>query len=147
MKTEAAFWDSSAIVPVCCVQEFSAKARRAYRKFKKPIIWWGTPVEMQSALRKLNQTGFLTNRQTINAFGLWERFRGNSHSVVLFEKTIALAEEIPAKFGLRALDSLQLASALIWCSERPRNRPFVCADRRLGEAASDAGFDVVGLHK
>lgn len=145
MKTEAAFWDSSAIVPICCVQECSVPARGAYRKFKKPIIWWGTPVEMQSALRKLNQTGFLTDRQTINAFRLWESFRANSHSVVLFEKTILLAEEVPEKFGLRALDAFQLASALIWCSERPRNRLFVCADRRLGDAAIDAGFEVVDL--
>ena len=145
MKTEAAFWDSSAIVPICCVQECSVRARRTYRKFKKPIIWWGTPIEIQSALRKLIQTGFLTNRQSINAFRLWESFRANSHSVVLFEKTIVLAEELPEKFGLRALDAFQLASALIWCSERPRNRPFICADRRLGDAAGDAGFDVVEL--
>lgn len=145
MRTEAAFWDSSAIVPVCCVQEFSVRARITYRKFKKPIIWWGTPIEMQSALRKLNQTGFLTNRQSINALRIWEKFRANSHSVILFEKTIELAEELPEKFGIRSLDAFQLASALIWCSERPRNRPFICADRRLGEAASDAGFDVVAL--
>lgn len=145
MKTEAAFWDSSAIVPVCCVQECSVSARRTYRKFKKPIIWWGTPIEMQSALRKLNQTGYLTKRQSIGALRLWAKFRANSHSVVLFEKTIELAEEIPEKFGLRALDAFQLASALIWCSERPRNRPFVCADKRLANAAGDAGFDVVEL--
>lgn len=145
MKTEAAFWDSSAIVPVCCVQECSVSARRAYRKFKKPIVWWGTPIEMQSALRKLNQTGFLTKRQSISALRLWENFRANSHSVILFEKTILLAEELPEKFGLRSLDAFQLASALIWCSERPRNRQFICADRRLAEVASDAGFDVVAL--
>jgi len=145
MKTEAAFWDSSAIVPVCCVQECSVSARRAYRKFKKPIVWWGTPVEMQSALRKLNQTGSLTKRQSISALRLWEKFRASSHSVILYEKTIVLAEEMPEKFGLRSLDAFQLASALIWCNERPRNRPFICADLRLGEAAKDAGFDLVSL--
>lgn len=145
MKTEAAFWDSSAIVPVCCVQECSVPARKAYRKFKKPIIWWGTPIEMQSALRKLNQTGFLTTKQTINAFRLWESFRANSHSVVLFEKTIVLAEELPERYGLRSLDAFQLAAALVWCREKPQNRPFICADVRLGNAAKEAGFDLISV--
>ena len=61
------------------------------------------------------------------------------------ERVLSIAVELPEKFGLRALDSFQLAAALEWCSERPRNRPFVCADKRLGNAADEAGFDVVSL--
>ncbi len=145
MKTETAFWDSSAIVPVCCVQDFSLPARRAYRQFKKPIIWWGTSVEMQSAIRKLNQVGFLTKKQTLGALRLWENFKTNSSSVNLYERTILLAEDLPERYGLRALDSLQLAAALVWCKEKPKKRPFICADKRLADAASDAGFDVISL--
>jgi hypothetical protein len=46
------------------------------------------------------------------------------------------------RFPLRAADALQLAAALVWCGERPRDRWFVCADRPLAAAAVEAGFDV-----
>lgn len=145
MRTKTAFWDTSAIVPLCCVRDFSVEARRVYRTLKKPIIWWGTPVEMRSALSKLNLTGFLTGKQASNALRLWGRFRANTYSVTRYEQTIILAEDIPVQYGLRSLDAFQLAAALVWCCERPRNRPFICADNRLGEAASDAGFNVISL--
>jgi hypothetical protein len=145
MKTEAAFWDTSAIVPVCCIQDFSAQARKTYRIFKKPILWWGTPVEMRSAFEKLNQTELLTAKQTSNALRLWKSFRANSRLIVLYEKTTTLAEDLPERYGLRSLDAFQLAAALVWCKEKPRNRPFICADVRLGGAARDAGYDVISL--
>jgi len=55
------------------------------------------------------------------------------------------AVELPEKFGLRSLDAFQLASALVWCRERPRNRPFVTADGRLGGAAESVGFELILL--
>lgn len=54
-----------------------------------------------------------------------------------------LAESLPERHGLRALDSFQLASALVWCREQPRQRLFVCCDARLAEAATRAGFDAL----
>jgi predicted nucleic acid-binding protein len=46
---------------------------------------------------------------------------------------------------LRAADALQLAAALVWCSERPKNRPFLCRDARLIAAARQECFDVLAL--
>ena len=37
-----------------------------------------------------------------------------------------IAETLPEQYGLRALDSFQLAVALVWCKEKPRGRLFVC---------------------
>lgn len=54
-----------------------------------------------------------------------------------------LAETLPEQYGLRALDSFQLAAALVWSKEQPRGRLFVCCDVRLTEAATKAGFDVM----
>ena len=34
----------------------------------------------------------------------------------------------------------QLASALVWCAEEPRDESFVCLDARLREAAAREGF-------
>lgn len=44
---------------------------------------------------------------------------------------------------LRAADAVQLAAALVWCRERPRNRPFVCFDRGLAASGTVLGFRVI----
>jgi len=44
---------------------------------------------------------------------------------------------------LRAADVLQLASAMVWCNEQPRNRSFITLDDRLATAATSAGFQVI----
>ena len=54
-----------------------------------------------------------------------------------------IAEGLPDVYGLRALDSFQLAAALVWCNEKPKNRAFVCHDSKLSAAAQTAGFTVV----
>lgn len=108
-----------------------------------PAIWWGTPVEVRSAFERLKSHDALPNER--NAIRHWSNFRAKAIKVVPDDALLGVAESIPATYGLRALDAFQLAAALIWCDERPRNRPFVCADKRLGDAAGEAGFDVVLL--
>ncbi|PYS52377.1 MAG: hypothetical protein DMF68_01790 [Acidobacteria bacterium] len=58
-------------------------------------------------------------------------------------KVRSLAERLPDAYGLRALDSFQLAAALVWCNEKPKNRVFVCDDSKLSMAAQTVGFTVV----
>jgi hypothetical protein len=43
---------------------------------------------------------------------------------------------------LRAADALQLAAALVACSQEPVALPFLSADHRLREAAAKEGFPV-----
>ncbi len=143
MRTERAFWDTSAIVPLCCVQEFSAAARSTFRSFPKPAVWWGTSVEVRSAFARLKGLDALLRES--DALRHWENFRAKAIQILPDEDLLARAESIPATFGLRALDAFQLAAALVWCSGRPKYRPFVCADNRLGDAATDAGFEVISL--
>jgi hypothetical protein len=50
---------------------------------------------------------------------------------------------MPEQYGLRALDSFQLAAALAWCRERPRGRSFVCGDILLAQVAAQTGFTIV----
>ena len=47
------------------------------------------------------------------------------------------------RFHLRASDALQLAAALVWCKQKPKERLFVCNDQRLSHAAMQAGFESV----
>ena len=48
----AAFWDSSALVPLCAHQALTPRARSLYQEYEV-TVWWATPVEMASALARL----------------------------------------------------------------------------------------------
>lgn len=145
MKTEIAFWDTSAIIPLYCNQVPSPESRRIRRKFNQPVVWWGTHVEVYSGINRLLHERILSQKQSKKALEKWEALQEVSLIVRPDENVLRIAVFLTAGNGLRALDAFQLAAALIWCGERPRNRPFVCADKRLGDAASDAGFDVIAL--
>ncbi len=145
MKTEVAFWDTSAIIPLCYLQDFSVEARKVHRKFATSFIWWGTVVEINSGLARLKRFDGLNDRDRDAAVRKWTAFYRKSRIVRPLERVLDIAVELPAPHGVRALDGFQLAAALVWCGERPRNRPFITADKRLGDAAQKAGFDVVSL--
>jgi len=56
-----AFWDSSAIVPLCCAQAGTAQGRRLLADLGPIVAWWGTPVEARSAFARLVRDGDLTS--------------------------------------------------------------------------------------
>ena len=143
MRTEIAFWDTSALVPLCCRQAgSSSRSHQLFKLFKKPVIWWGTPVEVRSALVRLRQDGDLSKRQMLNAVQKWEMLERVVREVNPTEQVRGLAKTIPQQHGLRTLDAFQLAAALAWCQSNPRRRPFVCFDETLSDAAESAGFAV-----
>jgi predicted nucleic acid-binding protein len=145
MSIETAFWDTSAILPLCCSQIFTVQSKKFYRKFPKTVIWWGTSVEINSGLARLKRNNHLDEKEVIKSLKLWEKFRINSRVVLPIEKIILLAEDLPERYELRAMDSFQMAAALVWCQEKPRNRPFVTADDKLSKAVEKAGFTPIFL--
>ncbi len=46
MSKQAAFWDASALVPLCVHEARSRQAQSQLRKFM-PVVWWGSLVEDQ----------------------------------------------------------------------------------------------------
>ncbi len=137
-----AFWDSSAIVPLCCARSGAAQGRRLFADLGRIVAWWGTPVEARGAFARLAREGDLTSRQRDKAVTLLDQLRRSWDEILPTEAVRLIAESLPDEYGLRAGDAWQLAAALVWCRERPRRRPFVCLDRRLAKAASDIGFTV-----
>ncbi len=53
-----------------------------------------------------------------------------------------LARTFPKHHGLKAADSLQLAAALVWYKEIPKNKDFVSGDAKLLKVAEDVGFTI-----
>jgi predicted nucleic acid-binding protein len=145
MKTDIGFWDTSAALPLCCSQMFTTQSKKWRRKYPKIVVWWGTSVEINSGLARLKRNGDLTDQEVVKALRLWERIYKSSRIVSPVERVLELASGLPEIYGLRALDSFQLAAALVWCQEKPRQRPFITADERLARAAERAGFTEILL--
>lgn len=137
-----AFWDASAIVPLCCSQPATAQGRRLRRELKRMVVWWDTTVEARSAFARLVREGELTPEERMRAARRLAQLRVTWDEILPTEKVRSLAEDMPDSHGVRAADAAQLAAALVWCGERPRQRPLVCFDERLRAAATALGFSV-----
>lgn len=137
-----AFWDASAIIPLCCSQPATAQGRRLQREVKRIVAWWGTPLEARSAFARLVREGRLTAAERLKAIRLLQQLRAGWDEIQPTEQVRSLAEALPDAHVLRAGDAAQLAAALVWCRERPRQRPLIAFDDRLRTTAAALGFSV-----
>ena len=142
---KSAFWDTSAIIPLCCLQQQTKKARQAYRLFPRLVVWWATGVECSSALYRLERRRELSARETQLASESLGRHRQHWTEVTALDEVRNLAQRLPRTHPLRAADALQLAAALVWCASHPKGRTFICGDDRLMEAAEKEGFNVIRM--
>ncbi len=140
-----AFWDTSAIVPLCCRQPQTSEARRAARLYGRQVVWWATPIEAVSSLERLSREGDLSTKDRTQAFARLAYLRERWNEIQPVDEVRDLAERLLRAHKLRAADALQLAAALAWCSNQPRGRHFIGADDRLAEAAEIEGFSVLRL--
>ena len=141
----AAFWDTSGIVPLCCFQPLTAQARQAARAYGRQIVWWGSAIEAISSLNRLVRDGHLTVKDSKSAFVRLDYLRRRWHELQPTDEVRELSERLLSRQKFRAADALQLAAALIWCHDRPRERCFIGADNALSEAAEAEGFVVIRL--
>jgi predicted nucleic acid-binding protein len=137
-----AFWDTSALLTLFVNQAASARARAVSRRQPHLVVWWGTTVEVRSAVARLVREGALAPKGAAQALARLAALRVRWDEVEPSEPVRQLAERLPESRGLRAGDALQLAAALVWCKERPAHRTFVSFDNVLADAAEAEGFDV-----
>jgi predicted nucleic acid-binding protein len=141
MGQPAAYWDSSALIPLCITQPQSANAVQMYRSFAI-LTWWASQVEIISGLTRLLRMGQLSNNEFVNgkqlASSLIRKWNAAGFSPSAAPAACALLELHP----LRAADALQLAVALEVCDRQPHGFSFITADRRLADAAGKTGFAV-----
>lgn len=140
-----AFWDTNAIVPLCVARVQSQVVRQHLRRLQRIVVWWGTPVEARSAFTRLLRDGHISKREFNKGKLVLEKLSRTWGEVLPAARVREIAVELPDTYGLRALDSFQLAAALVWTNEKPRKRPFVCFDSTLALAAEKAGFDVLAF--
>lgn len=135
-----AFWDTSALVPLCAHQGITSRVATLYRSYHM-AVWWATPIELARALRRLVRMKHLTPDDWATsrrlAMDLAESWRIVQPSNSLQAKAIQLVD----RYDLKSADAQQLAAALEWCENLPHGLVFLTADQRLREAAVLSGFD------
>ena len=141
---DPAFWDSSALVPLCVQQQPSTSAKRLSERYNM-IVWWAAPVEIRGAFTRLIRIGQLTSNQYVGAHirleGLRSAWLEISPELALRDRAEQLLDRLP----LKAADSLQLAAGLVWAAGKPRGRAFLSGDAQLLQAAEALGFLAVRL--
>lgn len=140
-----AFWDTSGIIPLCCFQPQSARARQTSRIYARQVVWWATSVETISSFNRLKRDGHITPSECRQALERFEHLRHLWNEVQPTEDVKHRAERLLTSHQLRAADALQLSAALVWCVDRPRGRVFIGADCNLADAAESEGFKVIRL--
>ena len=136
------FWDSSAVVPTLLPEGRSAEMTAALESDREPMLWWGSPVECQSAIHRRHRESPLSSMRMGEAFHRLQALLERGDFVAASLEVRDRAGRLLADHPLRAGDALQLSAALQWCGERPAGEAFVSLDDRLREAARRAGFTV-----
>src|SRR2546423_11563505 len=139
-STELSFWDTSAVVALCCRHASATTARRLARQTRRLVVWWGTPVELTSAFLQLVRLGQLVEIDLKHALAQKNSLRRRWVEIHPSERLRDIAETLPERYGLRALDSLQLAAGLGLRKEKPPHRPVASFYQRPPHAASKDGF-------
>jgi len=144
MTRQPAFWDASALVPLC-VQESSSRQAQSHLRRLLPVVWWGSSIEIHSAIARLHRLGSLKDAEKQGALSRLDLLSRGWREVLPGDHVRDLARKLLDAHELRAADSLQLAAALTWCQQRPARRDFICADQRLSKAAAAVGFAVIDV--
>jgi predicted nucleic acid-binding protein len=136
----SAFWDASALVPLCVRQGITPGVESLYESYRV-VIWWATPVEIASALARLVRTNEISSSECAKARQVAVVLADEWLVIQPSDSLRARATRLVDRYDLRAADALQLAAALEWCQNDPQGKVFLAADKKLGEAAVLSGFD------
>src|SRR5437868_4163633 len=138
MSREPAFWDASALVPLC-VHEITSRQAQSQLRRSMPVVWWVSPIEVHSAIARLHRLGKLKEVDKKGALSRLDMLSRGWREILPSDTLRELSTRLLETFGLRAADSLQLAAALTWCQQRPARRTFLGAVQRLSRSAGAAG--------
>ena len=135
------FWDASAVVPL--VLNDAADAPAVGADAKSPmVVWWGTVVEVASAIARRERAGTLSGEQVLRCFDLLQELSAGWLEVLPSDSLRRTAQRLLRVHVLKAADSLQLAAALAASADRSDAVEFFCRDSRLAEAAAREGLRV-----
>ena len=136
------FWDTSALLPLLVDEPVRERLLSLLEEDSEVLAWWGTPVEIASALARREREELLTADHVTAALAAARALAEGWHEIVPSEAVRRTAERLLRTHPLRAADSLQLAAAVIAADHDPTSLEIVCLDERLNLAARREGFTV-----
>jgi predicted nucleic acid-binding protein len=137
------FWDSSALVALLVIEADSDPRLQLLRTDGEIAVWWGTPVECESAIQRRLRDGALSRPDARLARDRLADLASCWHEVSPVVGVRALSLRLLRTHPLRAADALQLAAALTLAEAGLHGLPFACSDTRLSAAADAEGLQVV----
>lgn len=137
------FWDSSAIVPLVCLEPTTPEALEWYQQDSQVLVWALTSTEVLSALYRRFREGRLTSRELSDCSRHVQMLREDWSEVEALELVKQRAERLLRVHPLRAADALQLGAALLATQEQPQGINFVSFDQNLAAAAHKEGFAIL----
>jgi len=138
------FWDASAVVPLVVAEAQTTQCRTLLAEDPEIVIWCLTPVEIISALTRQLRENALKGSDFRRAKGQLLVLERAWSEVTAVDRVRELARRLLERYPLRAADALQLAAALVLSDPDPRTTAFVTLDQRLGAAAEQEGFPLLG---
>jgi uncharacterized protein len=137
------FWDASAVVPLLVGEDATERVEGLYREDPHLCVAWTTILECASAVARREREGFLELAGSEIALSRLRALAERWEEILPSDGLRADALRLLRVHPLRAAGAFQLASARSLCRGRPDRFPFVCADRRLSDAATREGFTVL----
>jgi predicted nucleic acid-binding protein len=137
------YWDTSAILPLVADEPARARLLALYEEDSQIVAWWGTPVELASAIARREREGTIRAEDAEAALRAAKRLAAAWHEIIPGDMIRRTAERLLRVHALRAADSLQLSAALIASDHDPATLEMVCVDARLTAAARREGFTVI----
>jgi len=144
VKNATAFWDASGLVPLCVHEAASHRAQSHLKKFS-PVVWWGSFVEVHSALCRLHRDQQISDQEKKGAVARLGLLSRGWREILPNDQIREWAAQSLDQYSLRAAESMQLAASLMWCQRRPEKKLFICGDHRLARAARSEKFSVLEL--
>ena len=134
------FCDPSALMKLYAQEQNSDWARRQVEAAQTCIVSQVTWVEMCSALSLKGRTNQLTQPQITSVMDRLKIEWPGYVRLAVDQALMITAGELALSFGLRAYDSLQLASAQRAHSQAGNTLVFACFDKPLNTAATALGI-------
>ena len=137
------FWDTSGVVPLTVTEVLTDAVLAVLGQDQGMVTWWGTAVEVMSAIARRQRQGKLDAAGVDEAIGRLRGYRGSWTEIDASETLRETSIRLVRTHSLRAADALQLAAAIAASGDRPADLPFVTLDVRIADAASKEGFPVI----
>ena len=137
------FWDASAIIPLLAEERETPQREAQLREDPLIAVWWGTPVECESAIQRRHREKMFAYAELTQAARRLDAISRQWVEIPPSAEVRRIAIRLLRTHPLRAADALQLSAALLLAGEMPPKLVFACSDERLVQAAFKEGLEII----